>query len=435
MSGTAAAANNDRIIIHCDCNSFYASVETVLRPELADVPMAVAGDPTNRHGIILAKNEKAKKYNIQTAETIWSARKKCPDLVLVPPHHDLYHDYYVRINEIYLQYTDLVEPFSIDESFLDVTHTIHLFDKTPKELADEIRRRIREEIGITVSAGVSFCKVFAKLGSDYKKPDATTVIFREDLPEIVYPLPVGALLFVGRKSAQVLESYSIKTCGDLANYDKEFLMKILGKQGETLYRYIHCEEDSPVRSFYEKREAKSIGNSMTFPVNLLGEAEVKSGILALSDSVASRLRRHGKRAQVIQVTIRDPDFKQIQRQRKLETPTHLQRDIFNVSVDLVRQNWDIVKPVRLLGVTGADLLGDDEQPEEQLSLFDLPGAESPGNKENGDGSGITNPSGKRNDPENQEKIESALDKIRDKYGKGSISLGFAGKDNGGWHKK
>ena len=177
----------DRTILHCDCNSYYASVESVTRPELRDVPMAVCGDPESRHGIILAKNDLAKRYGVQTAETIWQAKKKCPQLTLVAPHHALYETYSERINTIYGEYTDLVEPFSIDESWLDVTQTLYRFG-TGQQIADELRRRIREEIGITISVGVSFNKIFAKLGSDYKKPDATTVITRENYRDILWPL-------------------------------------------------------------------------------------------------------------------------------------------------------------------------------------------------------------------------------------------------------
>ena len=176
---------SERIILHCDCNGFFASVEMLSKPHLAKVPMAVAGDPESRHGIILAKNELAKAYGVKTAETIWQAKKKCPDLVLVAPHHDQYHEISQRVNAIYLDYTDLVDPFGIDESFLDVTGSMHLFPMSPRELADVIRARVRSEIGITISVGVSFCRVFAKLGSDYKKPDATTIIDRENYRDIV----------------------------------------------------------------------------------------------------------------------------------------------------------------------------------------------------------------------------------------------------------
>ncbi len=297
----------DRIILHCDCNNFFASVEETLRPELREVPMAVAGDPESRHGIIVAKNQKAKAFGVQTAETIWQAKKKCPDLVCVPSHHRLYHEFYEKINAIYLEYTDLVEPFSVDESYLDVTNSIHLFKMTPKELADHLRARIKEELDITISVGVSFCKVFAKLGSDYKKPNATTVIMREDVERIVYPLPVSSLIFVGKRSVEVLEQYHIRTCGDLVQYDQQTLHRILGKSGDTLYEYIHGLENSRMHSWYEKHEPKSIGNSMTFRHDLVGEAELKAGISALCDSVAGRLRHAGKKCRTVQVGIRNPE--------------------------------------------------------------------------------------------------------------------------------
>lgn len=396
----------DRIILHCDCNNFFASVEETLRPELRNVPMAVGGDEESRHGIVVAKNQKAKAYGVQTAETLWQARKKCPDLVTVPAHHDLYHEFYKKINAIYLEYTDLVEPFSIDESYLDVTHSIHLFHMTPKELADHLRERIHKELDITISVGVSFCKVFAKLGSDYKKPNATTVIMREDVERIVYPLPVSSLIFVGKRSVEVLNNAGIRTCGELAMYDELTLQKLLGKSGEQLYRYIHGLEDAPVHSWYDRREPKSIGNSMTFAHNLKGEAELKAGLSALCDSVASRLRRKGKKCRTVQIGIRDPNFKTIQRQITLEEPTYLKSDLLRVSMELLRENWDMDKPVRLLSVTGSELVNVGEEVPVQLSLF-------------GDG-GTTN----EEDKEKKETIESTIDELREKFGKGAITLGF-----------
>ena len=400
----------DRIILHCDGNSFFASVESVLRPELKQVPMAVTGNPENRHGIVLAKNELAKKYGIRTAETIWSAKRKCPDLVCVPPHHDVYHQYYEKLNRIYLDYTDLVEPFSIDESFLDVTGSIHLFQMTPKELADNIRRRVREELGLTISVGVSFCKVFAKLGSDYKKPDATTVIFREDVPAIVYPLPVSDLLFVGKKSVEILERYSIHTCEDVSRLDRDFLVRILGKQGEQLYTYIHGLDQDPVHDFYEKREVKSVGNSITFKHDLVGEAEIRAGINELSDSVASRLRQKELKAYTIQVALKDPDFKTVQRQRKLKRPTYLQKEISQISMELVRDTWDLQRPVRLLSVTGTDLVSQDDPQPEQMSLFDTE-TESQGKRE-----------------ERQESLESTMDSIRARFGKDKIGFAWTSEE-------
>ena len=194
----------DRIILHCDCNCFYASCELLSHPDLRQLPVAVCGDPTERHGIILAKNEPAKRCGVKTAETIWKAKQKCPGLILLPPHHRLYAEYSKKINAVYGEYTDLVEPFGIDESWLDVTNSLHLFGGDARALADTLRGRIKREFGLTISVGVSFNKVFAKLGSDYKKPDATTVIARGNWRDIVFPLPVGDLLFVGRSAQELL---------------------------------------------------------------------------------------------------------------------------------------------------------------------------------------------------------------------------------------
>ena len=206
----------DRVIFHCDLNAFYASVELLSYPELREKPVAVCGDPAARHGIILAKNEAAKAQGVKTAETIWQARRKCPALLLLPAHHDKYRYYSRLAGEIYRRYTDLVEPFGIDESWLDVTGTLGLFGGDPAALADRLREEMKRELGLTISVGVSFNKVFAKLGSDYKKPDATTVISREQVPQILWPLPVTDLLFVGRASARMLAEHHIHTIGDLA---------------------------------------------------------------------------------------------------------------------------------------------------------------------------------------------------------------------------
>ena len=401
----------DRIILHCDCNSYFASVETILRPELADVPMAVAGDPENRHGIILAKNEKAKAFHVQTAEPIWQAKRKCPDLLCVPPHHGLYTEYSGKINEIYLRYTDLVDPFSVDESFLDVTHSIHLFQCSPKELADRLRQQVREEIGLTISVGVSFCRVFAKLGSDMKKPDATTVISRENFKDVVWPRPVSELLFVGRQSEAALEKLNIRTIGDLARADRVLLGRTFGKQGDTLWRYANGLDNEPVLPYDAEREVKSVGNSMTFRRDLRGEDEIRAGIAALSDSVASRLRSHGLKCTVVQVGIKSPEFKYITRQVTLDHSTYLQKELTEVSMDLVRAHWNMKSPVRLLSVTGAGLVPADA-PMEQTSLFQADNVSY----------------------ENQEKVEDAMAKIRDRFGKGAISFGYQANEELGIKK-
>ena len=396
----------DRTILHCDCNSFFASVECVARPELKNVPMAVCGDPSSRHGIILAKNEPAKKFGIKTAETIWQARRKCPDLVLVPTHFDKYREYYKIINKIYCAYTDLVEPFSIDESWLDVTGSAAIFGDG-KKIADELRGKVKSETGITISAGVSFNKIFAKLGSDYKKPDATTVISRKNYREIVYPLPVGALMFCGKKVSEALNLLGIRTIGDLAGAGRQFLYERLGKAGAMLYDYANGADKSPVRPFGEVREIKSIGNSITFKRDIAGAEEMKKGINALSDSVASRMRAHGVKCWVVQAGVKDPNFKVISRQKTLPAPTCLSKEISAASMELIRSFWNMNAPVRLLSVTGTGLVPQDS-PCEQLCFF--------GNVQSFD-------------RQKEEKLERAVDIIRAKYGRSAVKSGVLLNDD------
>lgn len=390
----------ERVILHCDCNGFFASVECLLSPKLKNVPMAVCGCPENRHGIILAKNELAKKYNIQTAETIWQAKRKCPDLVLVPPHHDEYSKYSKLINSIYERYTDKVEPFGIDESWLDVTGSIHLFGDG-KSIADTLREVIASEIGITISVGVSFNKVFAKLGSDYKKPNATTVINRGNYEAIVFPLPVSALLYVGKAASEILSNLYIKTIGDLAKSDRNVIQSKLGKMGELIHDYANGIDDSPVKGITEERDVKSIGNGITFKRNLVGLTDVRISINSLADSVASRMRQCGVKCSTIQVAIRDPNFKTISRQRALERPTNLAKEISCLSLEIIQSSWNLKAPIRMITITGANLVPADST-EEQLTLFDDTNEE------------------KR---EKQEHLEAAIDKIRSKFGKGAISFG------------
>ena len=249
----------ERVILHCDCNSFFASVETAQNPKLKNFPLAVCGDTESRHGIVLAKNELARAYGIKTTETVYSAKKKCQNLVVIPPHHDLYAEYSRRANEIYARYTDMIEPFGIDESWLDVTASQRLFG-TGFEIAQKISSDIKKELGITVSIGVSFNKVFAKLGSDYKKPDAITVIDKSNYRDIVYSLPASDMLFVGKRTAEALNKIGIRTIGDLAITDLEILTAHFGKAGKMLYEYSRGLDDSPVCA-HSDADAKSISAS------------------------------------------------------------------------------------------------------------------------------------------------------------------------------
>lgn len=390
----------ERIILHCDCNAFYASVECLLHPEYREVPMAVCGDPEQRHGIILAKNEYAKKYGIQTAETIWQAKEKCPQLVLAKPHREKYAEYSKKVNEIYQRFTDLVEPFGIDESWLDVTGSQQLFGSGP-EIADTLREIVKQETGLTISVGVSFNKIFSKLGSDYKKPDATTVITEDQVPLIVFPLPVERLLYVGKSATETMKGMGIRTIGELARADRSLLIANLGKIGGDLHDYANGLDESPVKSIYEEREIKSVGNSLTFKRNLLGLEDIRLGITVLADTVAARMRRSGVKCTTVQITIRNPSFKTITRQKPLPNATFLAKELAEAAMQLILEYWNLRAPIRMLALTGLNLFREEEAPGEQLSLFQ---------------------ESHQYEREKQEQLETALDRIRTKYGKGAISI-------------
>ncbi|WP_122790735.1 DNA polymerase IV [Intestinibacillus sp. Marseille-P6563] len=391
-----------RTILHCDCNAFYASVETLLDPSLAAGPMAVCGDPESRHGIILAKNEAAKAYGVQTAETIWQAKRKCPDLRLVPPHREEYVRYSRLANQLYLEYTDLVEPFGIDESFLDVTGTLHLFGAGPA-IADALRARMKQEIGLTISVGVSFNKAFAKLGSDYKKPDATTVLDESRYRAIVWPLPVGALLYAGPKAQQKLHVLGIETIGQLAQADAALLHTALGKLGDTLGAYARGEDRDPVRSFYAEHTVKSVGKGMTFSHNLTQHDDIAVQVMMLCDNVGARLRKHGQKCQTVQVLIRDPNFRNLSRQTTLSAATDSTRLLTETALALIAQHWTPGKPIRMITVTASSLVerGDTG---EQLSLFDEGAAAR---------------------REKLERLDRAVDALRGKYGRDAVQYGGA----------
>lgn len=390
----------NRVIYHCDCNSFYCSVELLSRPELRAVPAAVCGDPRSRHGIILAKNEPAKVLGVRTAETIWQARQKCPELVLLPAHHGLYREYSRKVNAIYDRFTDLVEPFGIDESWLDVTGSLHLFGGDPKALADRIRNTVREELGLTISVGVSFNKVFAKLGSDYKKPDATTVITAENFRRIVWPLPVTDLLYVGRAAAGVLKRYGVTTIGGLAAFDRRALSELLGRQGEQLWSYANGLDASPVAPAGTYTPPKSVGNGETFPRNLIRREEVSRGVAMLADQVAVRLRKHGMMASTLQVSIRDPNFKDICRQRPLDAPANTARELYRAAMDIIGRCWKDNAPIRAITLTAHNLIPEGEAAE-QLDLFLAAGP-------------------RRRD--RVEKLERTMDAIRSRYGRSAVTV-------------
>jgi DNA polymerase-4 len=355
-----------RVILHVDLNNFYASVECLHRPELRNLPVAVCGDPNLRHGIVLAKNYPAKKFGIKTGEVIWHARQRCPDLVVVPPDYSLYLRFARLAREIYLDYTDQIEPFGIDEAWLDVTNSSNLYGNGEK-IADEIRARIKFELGITASVGVSYNKIFAKLGSDMKKPDATTVIRPDNFQDLVWPLPASDLLYVGKATEQKLRRYGIKTIGDLASASQYFLHFILGKWGDILWSFAHGQDTTPVAPFGEEGIIKSIGNSTTTPRDLENNNDVKLIIYLLSESVAARMREHGFKCRTVQIHVRGCDLAVFERQGKVAKPTYLSSEIALRAMELFHTNYCWEKPVRSIGVRGTDFVT--EGTPVQVSLF------------------------------------------------------------------
>ena len=387
-------------------NSFFASVELIEHPELKEKPVAVCGDPDSRHGIILAKNEPAKAFGIVTAETVSQARRKCPGLILLPPHHDKYRHYSRLINAVYYQYTDMVEPFSIDESWLDVTASVKLFG-SGRDIADRIRERVRSELGLTLSAGVSYNKIFAKMGSEYKKPDATTEITRENYKRLLWPQPVENMFFVGFATAQKLRSAAISTIGDLASASDIRLESLLGKQGPLLIKYASGRDDNPVSLSGERDRIKSVGNGITFSRDLKSAEDALTAVTSLSDTVAGRLRKYGFKAKGVKVDIKDASFKSISRQKQLVKPTHLSSDIKQAAMELISSSWRFPDPIRLITVTAINLTDGEEG--EQLSFF--------GNGYSSDSESAAAAE------EKSDSIEKAMDDIRRKFGDSSITFG------------
>ncbi len=336
-----------RTILHSDCNGFYASVECLYNPEIRNKPVAVGGDADKRHGIILAKNEIAKSYHIKTGEAIWQARQKCPELVVSPPHFDRYMRFSRMCRRIYADYTDRIENFGLDEAWLDVSGN----DADGESIAQEIRKRVKAELGITVSIGVSFNKIFAKLGSDYKKPDAVTVITKDNFRDIVWPLPAEDLLYVGRSTKNKLNRLGVYTIGELAAFPLSALRGNFGKWGDVLHTFSNGYDASPVMYADESAAIKSIGNSTTTVRDLENDEDVKMIFMVLCDSVCRRLREQGARAGLTAISVRDKDLASFTRQRKLISPTDITEEILSAALELFRENYDWKKPIRSLGIS------------------------------------------------------------------------------------
>ena len=356
----------DRVIFHVDCNKFFASVECLHRPEIRECPVAVGGSVEKRHGIVLTANHIAAARGVKTAMPLWQALNKCPNLVVVPPNYPLYVRFSNLARNIYCRYTDMVEPFGLDECWLDVTDNVKGIEEG-RLLAEEIRKTIKYELGITVSIGVSWNKVFAKLGSDYKKPDAVTVFTRENYKDLIYPLPVRDLLYIGPATERKLLARGLFTIGDIANTSPENLCSFLGVNGYMLHAFASGKEDSAVKNQDHKRGIKSVGNSVTAPRDLVDDEDVKLTFSVLCETVARRLRDSGFKAKSVGISVRNSELKTITRQLSLSYSTASERVLLHAAMELFKNN--VFKPfcIRSVGIYAFNL--EDENGTVQFDLF------------------------------------------------------------------
>ena len=387
----------ERVILHCDLNNFFASVSLLFNQTLVGSPVAVCGSVEHRHGIVLAKNEIAKSYGVKTAEAIWEAKRKCPDLITLPPIYDKYSEYSEKAKEIYSRYTDMIEPFGIDECWLDVTGSVMLFG-SGEEIAHKIRRDIKRELGITASVGVSFNKVFAKLGSDMKKPDAVTVISSDNFKDKVWPLPVQDMLFVGKSTVEKLNNAGVFTIGDVTLCDDAMLKRLFGKNGLALKRNAMGLDTSPVCDQSVNEKPKSIGRSVTEGEDFTNDEQVWQTFIVLSEDIAKRLRRHGMYAGGIQVHTRTTDLSIKEFSHALQTPTDISIKIAEAGMKLFKENYYWELPLRSVGLRAINLK--DDCVAVQQDLFSDVESER-----------------------RQEKIEDSIHSIRQRYGDDVIKRG------------
>ncbi len=353
-----------RFIVHSDINHCYAQIEEMMHPDLKAVPMAVGGHEELRHGIILAKNDLAKASGVKTAMSLREARQVCPDLLIIPPHYDDYIYYTTKVKDIYRQYTDAVESFGLDEAWIDLTHSQALFGD-PVMIAQTIQKRVYEECGINVSMGVSYNKIFAKMGSDLHKKRGFDVIMPDNYQKIIWPLPIEDLFYVGVRTAPKLRARGIGTVGDLATMPKGIIKSFLGKMGEYLWYFANGYDESEVQPLYEGM--KSVGNGITTCKDMNGLNDLKIVLTILCESVATRLKQAGLKGAVVRIGLRGSNLRYFSRQRKLERATNVSYEILDMAMTLVKENIrDGI--FRSVHVTVSSLKKDDGV--EQLSLFD-----------------------------------------------------------------
>lgn len=384
----------ERNILHCDMNNFYASVECMLDPSIRNRPVAVCGSVEERHGIVLAKNYKAKAFNVQTGDAIWQAKQKCKDLLIVPPHFEEYIKYSKLARNIYNRYTDRVEPYGMDECWLDISGTSAIFG-SPEKVANEIKETIKFELGLTISVGVSFNKIFAKLGSDMKKPDAITVIDKDTFRDKIWHLPASDLLGVGHSTTKTLTSYGIHTIGDLAGTSPDFLQRKFGKNGLKLWRFANGNDTSAVMPSGFVSPVKSIGHGITTVEDLKTEEEVWALFLELAQDIGHKLRVHQKCAEGVAIYIRDNTLYAKQWQKKIGFPTQLPMLIAKAAFELFQHSYNWNNDIRSVTIQAINLNPQDTP--RQMDLFT-----------------------DTEKLEKQEKLDACIESIRSRYGKNAI---------------
>lgn len=355
-----------RDILHCDLNNFYASVEIRDNPSLAGLPVAVGGSVEERNGIILAKNYIAKDYGVKTAEPLFEAKRKCPNLIILPPRMEEYSRMSKIVREIYARFTDMIEPFGMDECWLDVTGSHYLFGSS-EEIAYKIKETVKEETGLTISVGVSFTKVLAKLGSDLKKPDAVTVLSEENYKKKIYGLKANEIIGIGPATMKKLEKIRIHTIGELAESDPDMIIRHLGKNGMYLWRAVNGYDDSRVHEYGYKEEAKSMGNSTTLKYDLYENRQVWQVMLSLAEEVCRRLRADGQCACGVCISVKTNDLDYHEFQTRLDFPTNSSLMMAETGFRLFIKNFDWHRPIRALGIRGINL--ESEDIERQCTLF------------------------------------------------------------------
>ena len=381
-----------RDILHCDLNNFYASCECLVNPDLKDKAVAVGGSPDDRHGVIVAANYKAKSFGIKCGVTVYQALKLCPDVAICPPNFKLYNEMSRKVRAIYEEYTDQVEVFSIDECWLDVTHS-KMFG-SPIEIANTIRERVKAETGLTISVGVSFNKTFAKIGSDLKKPDATTEISIHNYRDIAWKLPVGDMFGIGKQSKNKLFKLGINTIGDLAKFNKDVLISQFGKLGEQMHNHANGIDNNAVAYISDTAEPKSIGNSTTFYKDLSDRKDIELGFTVIAESVVARMIKHNiECAKTLSIVVKDDKLNVYQKQCQLNPPCRDSSIFTKTAVNMFNKHFNHLSRIRLLGITVSDWCDSSSQ----INMFES-------NKK-------------------CKSIDNVMLKIRDKYGLQSIKKG------------